>query len=91
MLSLSKVMPTSTVYERSPFFNQQKMVDISDSNLVPSVLRNSPLRRCDQMELLSRREWFETLLNDQLLSAAAAHHIMVQIQKIDFLTEQYCL
>jgi hypothetical protein len=84
-------MPTSTVYERSPFFNQQKIVDISEANLVPSVQRNSPLRRCDHLELLSRLEWFETLLNDQLLSAAAAHHIKVQIQKIDFLTEQYCL
>ena len=91
MLSSSKIMRMPTVYERSPFFNQQKMVDISKSNLVPSVQRNSPLRRCDQLELLSRREWFETLLNDQLFSAAAAHHIMVQIQKIDFLTEQYCL
>ena len=91
MLSLSKIMRMPTVYERSPFFNQQKMVDISKSNLVPSVRHNSPLRRCDQLELLSRREWFETLLNDQIFSAAAAHHIKVQIQKIDFLTEQYCL
>jgi hypothetical protein len=87
MSSPSKALRKLTTYERSPFFNTQKMVDISESNLVPSVRHNSPLRRCDQLELLSRREWFETLLNDQLLSAAATHHILVQIQKIDFLME----